>query len=530
MAAQNQGSKAGTSATIAWLPGKRVVRIPAVRATGRQVFSWKGVAGRMEELEQARQIGDELLKRGLPVAAKEHWMHWYQAAEGDTLERLRACNALGLLARRQHEYATARNFYEEAFRLTEEPQVKTEDRVKTLTNLASLAYLTGDTSRAGRLALEARQASVAIHDAALLGWVQLTLSAVHIASEQWQDAGLAAFQAQRRFAETGRSDLVAHALRNLGIVDVETGRLQSAEERLLLARQWHLQHKDISGTAHDLTELGRLYFRRGDYALALGAGSQALDVLLADASLLDRAEVARLSLLFGAINMANGRKAPALNYLNRAAAYFAQLGFTREWDEANQLTRQVLDLTGPTRLPAEFTVEERRLNYLTAVLDLTDQIECVDTALRGHSERVASLCLVIGRYLRLPPARIYALGHAARLHDLGKVAGEDHHPETGARMAQAFPLPEESILAIRHHHERMDGSGGPDGLIGDDIPVLARIIALADAYDHLTSASSESLPHSEALRALQGQAGKTVDHRLADAMITLHQVGREVHV
>ena len=478
----------------------------------------------------AREAGAVLLKRSLPVAAREQWTVWYELTVKHPVERLRACNALGLVALTQQDYATARAYYEEACRYKDEPGVLSEDRVKILINLAHLAYTNGDAAKARDLAVKARATCADVTDGVLLGRIQLTLSAATIADRQWTEARSAALEARRSFAGARRTDLLAHALTNLGLIELEEGHLEAAEEQLLMARELHLRNLDHLGAAHDFTELGRLQFRRGRLTDALAAGSQALDILLADASLLDRAEVARLSLLFGAVNLAEKRKGPALNYLNRAAAYFAQLGYTREWDEANQLTREALALNGPARRQPELSEQERQLNYLTAVLDATDDIESVDEALRGHSERVASLALVIGRFLKFAPQRLTSLGHAARLHDVGKVAGDQHHPETGERVAHAFLLPDDCLAAIRHHHEHVDGSGEPDHLIGDDIPELARIIALADAYDHLTVGREQNLLHTQAMVVLQQQAGVTLDHRLVTAFESLHQVRKEVEV
>lgn len=483
-----------------------------------------------EQLERARDTGAALLERGLPVAAKEQWAIWYRLSEGNPVERLRACNALGHVAMRQHEFAAAGRYYDQASDYASAAGVPVEDQVKLLVNRAHLAYGLGDWVGAAAITRTARERSDRLRDITLLGRVRLTESAVEIAFQHWAEARRAVLEARRVFADAGRTDLVAHALTNLGIIELEEGQLDKAEEQLVLARDFHSRSGSLLGVAHDLTELGRLYFRRGRLAEALDAGRQALDILLADASLLDRAEVARLSLLFGAMNLSAGRKGPALNFLNRAAAYFAQLGYQREWDQANALTREVLTMSGPARSYAEMSEQEQQLNYLTSVLDATDDIESVDEALRGHSERVASLALVIGRYLRLSSERLHALGQAARLHDVGKVAGTQHHPETGERMARAFLLPNECLAAIRHHHENVDGSGEPDHLIGDDIPELARIIALADAYDHLTADHDQGLFHTQAFRVLEGQAGVRLDHRLVAAFGSLHQVRKEVEV
>lgn len=481
--------------------------------------------------EFVRQRGAALLEKGLPVAAREVWFRWYQQAAGDVVEQARACNALGVIEMIQQNYSGARERFEEARTLSMAPAFPLEDRVKFIGNLALLAYTTADTGRARDLAKQALAEAAGMRDDLILGHVYLTAGALEVGCGHLAEARTAALQAKDHLSRVpGRPDLHARAMTNLGLVELEAGNVDVAEAELRASHELHSRHNDQSGMAHNLTELGRLYFGRGDVTKAVAAGREALAILLADASLLDREEVARLSLLFGEMQLARKNKGLALKFLNRAAAYFAQLGMRREWDESNRLTREALALAGPLSYQGNLCEEEQQLNYLTAVLDLTDDIESVDEALRGHSERVASLALVIGRAVHLDPPQLQSLGHAARLHDVGKIAGSDHHAETGERMARPFSLPEDCLLAIRHHHERFDGSGEPNGLRGEQIPYLARIISVADAYDHLTSAPGESLSHSDALDRLWGQADSGLDRGLISALSSLYQSGKEVQV
>lgn len=478
-----------------------------------------------------RQRGVVLIEQGLSAAARELWASWYKETAGNPLHQAQAANSLGVLEMLQRNYGPARQYFEEARVLAAAPGTPVAERVKYTGNLSLLAHTLGELGLARDLAQEALKEGAGLNDDLVLGHLHLTVTVIEIAAENWSQARRAAVEAKRHLDRVPeRVDLAARALTNLGLVELEEGRLDAAEQQLLASQELHQKQDDHLGMAHNLTELGRLYFRRGEANRALGAGRQALSILLADVSLLDREEVARLSLLFGTLHLAKKGKGAALKYLNRAAAYFAQLGMQREWDEANSLTRDALALAGPLSYQGEIGEEERQLNYLTSVLDLTDDIESVDEALRGHSERVASLALALGRSVALGPQQLQALAHAARLHDVGKVAGNDHHAETGERMARVFALPEECLAAIRHHHEQPNGLGQPDGLSGDKIPLLARIISVADAYDHLTSAPGEALTHSEAVEVLRGKAGESLDLGLVSALSSLHQKGKEVQV
>jgi putative nucleotidyltransferase with HDIG domain len=144
----------------------------------------------------------------------------------------------------------------------------------------------------------------------------------------------------------------------------------------------------------------------------------------------------------------------------------------------------------------------------------------LDAALDEHARAVAALAAAVAEQLGLVDDDVRVVHMAALLHDVGKVAVDDRllekpgpltddewsavrcHPEVGERLArEALALPEESVIAIRHHHERFDGRGYPDGLAGQEIPLAARIVAVADAYDAMTS----DRPYRRALSSLQAR-------------------------
>ncbi|MFC4424984.1 diguanylate cyclase domain-containing protein [Deinococcus navajonensis] len=150
----------------------------------------------------------------------------------------------------------------------------------------------------------------------------------------------------------------------------------------------------------------------------------------------------------------------------------------------------------------------------------------------GHTERVAHLAWHVGRALGLGPAQCRALREGAYLHDLGKLevpravllkAGEltaeewltvREHAEAGEALARPIPhLSEQALSVIRSHHERWDGLGYPDGLAGDGIPYLARIFAVCEAYDQLTSHRPyrQAVSAEEALNEVQRHAGTQFD-------------------
>ncbi len=144
-------------------------------------------------------------------------------------------------------------------------------------------------------------------------------------------------------------------------------------------------------------------------------------------------------------------------------------------------------------------------NYLNTIFVLLKTIEGKDPFMAGHSNRVAEYCRKAGMSLGLSAAKMRALAWAAFFHDIGKVGIVDtilqkkekldaeemaivrEHPVIGQRILQDLEPLREAALAVRAHHERWDGGGYPDGLRGRKIPLLGRLLSLAEVFDTITS-------------------------------------------
>jgi diguanylate cyclase (GGDEF)-like protein/putative nucleotidyltransferase with HDIG domain len=162
-----------------------------------------------------------------------------------------------------------------------------------------------------------------------------------------------------------------------------------------------------------------------------------------------------------------------------------------------------------------------------AMESLSATVDARDSYTAGHSRRVQQLALAIGRELGLSQAELDLLGHAALFHDIGKLAVPDSvllkpsgltsdewgmmrgHAEEGARIIGRLGFLADAVPAIRHHHERYDGSGYPDGLKAEEIPLGARIIHVADALDSMltTRVYRAARPAATALAELKAGAG-----------------------
>ena len=171
---------------------------------------------------------------------------------------------------------------------------------------------------------------------------------------------------------------------------------------------------------------------------------------------------------------------------------------------------------------------------------LSAAIEARDPYARGHSSRVTVFAQAMARSLRLEKERLSVLRLAALLHDVGKLVVPSavllkrgpltdeelglmrRHPAAGARMLRSLGAPETILPLVLHHHERWDGEGYPTGRRGDDIPLEARVLCIADSFDAMTSMRPyrASWTPDEALEELERCAGTQFDPELVTAFAT----------
>ncbi|MFE7972367.1 HD-GYP domain-containing protein [Streptomyces shenzhenensis] len=185
-----------------------------------------------------------------------------------------------------------------------------------------------------------------------------------------------------------------------------------------------------------------------------------------------------------------------------------------------------------------------RAAHQATIRALVQAVDIKDGYTRGHSERVGQASVMIARELGLDDDRVEVLRFAGILHDVGKLGVPTRllrkdgpltpeerrvielHPEYGHEMVRGISFLGEARAAILHHHERLDGSGYPYGLAGAQIPECARVVAVADAFDAMTSTRSYSRarPVPTALRELERCAGTQFDPRMVAALV--RAVGR----
>ena len=189
--------------------------------------------------------------------------------------------------------------------------------------------------------------------------------------------------------------------------------------------------------------------------------------------------------------------------------------------------------------------ERLRLLMLQTVESLARTIEARDPHTGGHTERVGAFALAIARRLRFRDDELRALAAGAVIHDVGKIGIPDaillkegpldetewawmrRHPEIGAYILSELDIPVVAKHVARHHHERFDGGGYPDGLAGEEIPVAARVLTVADALDAMTSDRPyrRALPVDTALAELRDKAGSQFCPAVVEALLAAHAAG-----
>ncbi len=204
----------------------------------------------------------------------------------------------------------------------------------------------------------------------------------------------------------------------------------------------------------------------------------------------------------------------------------------------------LLKLNGELETAAKQLEKSENIVYTLALA-----VEAKDNYIKGHSERVAEYAGRIANAMQLTKEERGVISDAAILHDLGKMGISDailnkpgalspeeykfikQHPIIGEKICQPLSSAEGLLPIIRHHHERYDGKGYPDGLAGMEIPLGARILAIADAFDAMTSDRPyrTGMPFTKAISILIEGAGSQWDPSVVDRFVEVMNENEPLH-
>ncbi len=213
-----------------------------------------------------------------------------------------------------------------------------------------------------------------------------------------------------------------------------------------------------------------------------------------------------------------------------------------------KFTQRDLDILGKLSAHAAIAINKAQLYtdlddlFFSTIKAIAESIEFKDPYTRGHCERIRRFSVLVARQMQLSPDDMKDLEIAALLHDLGKIGvpesilkkveklnDEDwkvikKHPSIGAEILSSIKQFKSIVPIVRHHHERMDGKGYPDGLKADQIPLKSKIIAVCDAFDAMTSERvyRRGISDEEAIEELKKNIGSQFDASCVEAFVTVY--------
>lgn len=355
------------------------------------------------------------------------------------------------------------------------------------------------------------------------------------------------------FEALGERSYVGPLLNNIGRLQSELELTREAAESLDRARSLCVEEDDLHHLVIVEVNRARLMLRDGDPVRALRTVEEARElsdttgddrwigeILLVSGSAhqaLENSEVA-LHFLERALELAEKREDPKLiaDVVLEQARALRSVGRNRDTllslNQARQLFERLearLDLASVGERLGELEAA-----FLQIVQEWGESIESKDAYTQGHCSRVADYACMLAEASGMSAHDLRWFRMGALLHDVGKVsvpleiltksgrlddsewAVMARHPEFGVELLKGIEFPWDVRPMIRHHHERWDGSGYPDKLAGEEIPLEARILTIADIYDALTTTRSyrAAFSHQKAMSILRSELGTTVDPEL----------------
>ena len=477
----------------------------AIQAYGAAIVSAERQGERGVLAESLRRLGVVHHLRDQPGVARELCQRSYQTATsmGDSVL---AAEALNALAGFDFEAGLIPEAREKFYQALELGVASAELRGRTEQNLGILANIQGALTEALAHYRQSLVAFRSIGDDRGCAIAYHNLGMVSADRELWDDADR--YFRQSLDIAQGIGDVHLQGLGLLNHAEVHLSRQRYDQARLnaeaALGIFDRLDSRLDKADAYKV--IGRVYRETGRHALAEARLRDAVAMAVSTGSVLSEAEASReLALLY----QGTGRNQEALRFLNAAHRLFSRLDARVDLVD---VSTKVLKL------------EE---TYFAVVRDWGQSIESSDSYTYGHCERVAGYSVALARELGLDEGQQTAIRIGAYLHDLGKVRVPHEilnkptaltpeefgviqmHPIWGLELLATVEFPWDIKPIIRWHHEKYDGSGYPDRLRGDEIPVSAQIICIVDVYDALTTTRSYrgAMSHPEALGKMQEVRG-----------------------
>ncbi len=477
--------------------------------------------------ETFTQIGQLLAKQG----DQDRALGYLQRAIGayrrlnDVKGMCRALRNIGVVYVELGEFEEAEINYEEAISLAEEigEQVLYADMIN---NLGAIKNMKGNWKEAldlYRKSLEIYRENTQTRKSA---YTENNL-AITLAEKGMNEEAFEYFQKAYKTALSIKdASLTLIVDINLADLYLKKGELKSAKQHCCKAEQYLLEQNLINGHLVETKKLaGKIAYFEGSYDEALLHFNAAMKISDEIGAKFLSAEVLMER---GTLNRAMGKHIEALNDLESSYHIYTNL----KAEVKKEHTEEVIN-----------SIEKLYLQIFDA---MARDVDRKDKYTKGHSDRVAALALLLAKELGMHTHMLKTIVAASLLHDIGKIdiadeilkkAGKltkeefldiQRHPGLGVEMLRGKEFPWDIKPLILHHHEKLDGNGYPLGLKGEDIPLGARIICIADVFDALTSdrVYRSAFETEKALQIMQEESGTTFDPVLLKCFASMIHQGK----
>ncbi|MCC7054357.1 MAG: diguanylate cyclase [Gemmatimonadaceae bacterium] len=511
-------------------------------------------AGETESVESLIAAGQAHEQGGETALAREAYRRALGQLDGD-LEARRRVSVLRWIAR-THQADAAYDQALESLDAAEQLATAIADRAgfgHCRNVRANISWQRGDLDGAVALYTSALDAAHEVRDAHLAAVASQNLGVVASARGAFDQAFHHYRASIAAYRSLGHPRDTAIAQNNLGRLYLDQGDCDAAEVELTEAHTLALSVGDVNTATMIEINLADAWHQRGDCTQARALCRQAQSRLAPNGDTHADGEVQKL---LGAIAIACHDPEAAERHFVRAeeiaarredlllraqiarerAELYRGQGRTRELLQSLNGAHQLFTQLRANQQMAAVTALIRRLerDVLEVVRKWGESIEEKDAYTQGHCERVADLACALARRAGVEEDMIFWFRIGALLHDVGKIVISSEilnktdgltpdewdvmklHPGAGADILREINFPYDVNAIVRHHHENWDGTGYPDALGGERIPLWARIVCLADVYDALTSDRSykQALPHEAAIEVMRNDVRRQFDPAL----------------
>jgi len=437
----------------------------------------------------------------------------------------KALRNLGVVYVELGEFEEAENTFAEAIDASRQidDQVVYADLVN---NLGAIMNMKGNHERALALYQESLQIYQALNEVRKSAYTTNNV-AITLAEQGQNDEALEYFKSAYAIA-TSMKDAALIMIVDINLADIylKKGDAEAAKEHCRRAQQHMIESKQINGHLVETKKIiGKIACHEKDYDTALENLTEAVHISRNIGAKYLEAEVLMER---GKLYRSMGKHFDSLTDLEVSYHIYTSV----KADNKREQTEEVIN-----------SIEQL---YLEVFNQLAQQVDFKDKYTKGHSDRVASLALILAKELGLRPNGLKTIVAASLLHDLGKIKIEDSilnkagkldddefniikkHPELGVELLRGKEFPWDIKPLVLHHHEKINGLGYPLGLKGEDIPLGARIICIADVFDALTSdrVYRTAFSTDKALQIMEDESGTTFDPVLLQCFVIMIRQGK----